>query len=62
MGNLCLKGQLKLYLIKPTVPKFKSRYGNTQILPHFKTEFDRLFPYEINNDPNTKRNSTIVVY
>ncbi len=50
------KGQIKLYLIKPTLPKFKTRVWQ---YPDFttisKTEFDRLFPYEINSDPNSDR-------
>ncbi|MBX9888289.1 MAG: carboxypeptidase-like regulatory domain-containing protein [Flavobacteriaceae bacterium] len=50
------KGQIKLYLINPTVPKFKTRVWQ---YPDFttisKTEFDRLFPYEINSDPNSAK-------
>ena len=58
---LAAKGELKIYLVSPFSNKFKQRiFPQPDIEGISGDEFEKLFPYEINQDSKEKTNETLV--
>jgi TonB-dependent SusC/RagA subfamily outer membrane receptor len=58
-----VKGEIKLYFVSPFPNKFKSRtFQQPEINTISNSDFEKLFPYEINNNETSKKPTETLVF
>lgn len=58
-----IKGEIKLYFVSPFPNKFKSRvFQQPEINTISDSDFEKLFPYEINNNETSKKSTETLVF